>query len=156
MLAPPPAWRGLCAPDAGFPLVGYASLVPDESSRSQITPLAKRVARWRPHSNRQRWLVVAVPVILECAAAIAIPEQRSALVAGVPGLVLAGWMSSESRSSRRAHEALASRLSAHPRDDIPAGVIDLLVAGKRIQAIKRYSKMTGISLKEAQDLINTL
>ncbi len=65
-------------------------------------------------------------------------------------------MSSESRSSRRSREALATRLSARPRDDIPTGVIDLLVAGKRIQAVKSYSELTGISLKEAKDLINTL
>jgi ribosomal protein L7/L12 len=63
---------------------------------------------------------------------------------------------SESRSSRRSREAIATRLATRPRDDIPAHVIELLVAGKRIQAIKRCSELTGTSLKEAKDLINSL
>ena len=136
--------------------VRYALLVPDESSRNHITPLVKRVARWHPRSNRQRWLVTLALVILIYVAAIVIPSQRPVLVAGIPALVIAGWMSSESRSSRRSREALATRLATWPRDDIPAHVIDLLVAGKRIQAVKCYSELTGTSLKEAKDLINTL
>jgi hypothetical protein len=130
--------------------------VPDESSRNHITPLVKRVARWRARSNRQRWLVILALVILNCVAAIAIPSQRPVLLSSIPGLVIAGWLSSESRSSRRSGEALATRLATRPRDDVPAHVIDLLVAGKRVQAIKRCSELTGTSLKEAKDLINSL
>jgi ribosomal protein L7/L12 len=64
-------------------------------------------------------------------------------------------MVSESRRSRRERDALATRL-ALSRGDIPAPVIDLLLAGQKIQAIKCYREETGVSLKEAKGLIDSL
>ncbi len=65
-------------------------------------------------------------------------------------------MVSESSRSRRQSEARATRVARFSRDDIPAHVIDLLLAGKKVQAIKCYREQTGTSLKEAKDLIDSL
>jgi ribosomal protein L7/L12 len=51
---------------------------------------------------------------------------------------------------------LAARLAALPRDDIPADVIGLVAAGKKIQAIKRYRELTGTDLREAKAVIDGL
>jgi hypothetical protein len=136
--------------------VRYASLVPDESPGGHITPLVKGAVRWRARSNRQVWLVTLALVIATCVAAITIPSHRSFLLVNVVGLVITGWMNGESRGSRREREALAARLVTQPRDDIPPHVIDLLIAGRKIQAIKRYRELTGTSLKEAKGLIDSL
>jgi ribosomal protein L7/L12 len=65
-------------------------------------------------------------------------------------------MFTQRRRSRLEREALATRLAALSRDDVPANVIDLLVAGKKIQASRRYRELTGTSLQEAKALIDTL
>lgn len=116
----------------------------------------RRPARWRPRSNRQIWLITLALVIVACAAAISIPSARPELLASIFGLGCAGWMASESRSSRLEREARATQLAGFSRDDIPAHVTDLLLAGKKIQAIKYYREQTGTSLKEAKDVIDSL
>jgi len=95
-------------------------------------------------------------MILTCAWAIAVPSTRPTMLGGVIGLAATGFLSTESRRSRQEREALASRVAALPRDDIPADVIDLVLAGKKIQAIKRYRNLTGTSLVEAKALIDGL
>ena len=115
-----------------------------------------QAARWRAPSDRQVWLVVLALVIVTCAEAIAIPAKRSALPSGVIVFAYLGWMLTESRRSRRERDALATRLAALSRDDVPANVIDLLIAGKKIQAIKCYRELAGTSLQEAKTLIDSL
>ena len=39
---------------------------------------------------------------------------------------------------------------------VPAGVREFAHAGKRIQAINLYRELTGVSLKEAKDVVDTL
>lgn len=135
--------------------VVYASLVPDESRRKWIARTGKQAARRLPRGNRLIWLVILVLVIVACAEAVATPSKRTELLSGIIVLVGSGWMVSESRRSRRERDALATRL-ALSRGDIPAPVIDLLLAGQKIQAIKCYREETGVSLKEAKGLIDSL
>jgi ribosomal protein L7/L12 len=91
-----------------------------------------------------------------CAEAIAIPAKRPALLSAVIVLVSLGMMSTESRRSRREREALAARLATLSRDDVPANVIDLLLAGKKIQAIRSYRELAGTSQREAKTRIDSL
>jgi ribosomal protein L7/L12 len=60
------------------------------------------------------------------------------------------------RRQRREHAALAARLATVSRDDIPADVIGLVAAGKKIRAIKRYRELTGAGLREAKVIIDSL
>jgi hypothetical protein len=110
----------------------------------------------RPRSSRQILTVTLALVIVACGAAIAIPARRPELLAGIFTLGCAGWLVSEGSRSRRQREARATRVARFSRDDIPAHVVDLLLAGKKIQAIKCYREQTGSSLKEAKDLIDSL
>jgi ribosomal protein L7/L12 len=98
-----------------------------------------------------------LPLILAmCAWAVVVPSTRPTLLGGVIGLAATGYLSTESRRSRHKREALAIRLATMPRDDVPADVVDLVLAGKKIQAIKRYRKVTGTSLVDAKALIDGL
>jgi ribosomal protein L7/L12 len=100
----------------------------------------KPAARWRPRSHRQIWVIIPRPVLL-CSNI---------------GLVAAGWIATETRRSRLEREALATRLATLSRDDIPAHVIDLLLAGRKIEAINCYREQAGTSLRDAKDLIDSL
>jgi Ribosomal protein L7/L12 C-terminal domain len=40
--------------------------------------------------------------------------------------------------------------------DVPPGVRELARAGKAIQAIQLYRELTGVGLKEAKDVVDTL
>ena len=111
---------------------------------------------WRARSERQIWLATLTLVIVTSAEAIATPAKRPALLSVVIVLVSLGRMSTESRRSRREREALATRLATLPRDDVPASVIDLLLAGKKIQAIRSYRELAGTSLREAKARIDSL
>jgi hypothetical protein len=130
--------------------------VPDESRRNRTIHLVKQAARWRARSNRQVWLVTMALMLAMCALAIPVPSTRPTLLCGVIGLAARGYLSTESRRSRHERETLADRLATMPRDDVPADVIDLVLAGRKIQAIKRYQKLTGTSLVEAKALIDGL
>ncbi len=112
--------------------------------------------RWRARGNRQIWLVTLTMMFVFGVVAVAIPAARPTLLCGVIGLALNGWWSTEGRRSRREREALAARLAILPRADIPADVIDLVLAGQKIQAIKRYRQLTGTGLAEAKGLIDGL
>jgi ribosomal protein L7/L12 len=57
---------------------------------------------------------------------------------------------------RRERAALVARLGALARDDIPADIIGLVAADKRIQAIKRYRQLTGVGLRQAKAVIDSL
>jgi ribosomal protein L7/L12 len=117
--------------------------------------LVTRVIRWRPQGDRQVWLIVLVPVIAAGAEAIVVPAKRSALLVAIAGLVGTGFLVTAGRR-RRQRAALAARLAALPRDDIPADVISLVVAGEKIRAIRRYRELTGTGLREAKAIIDTL
>ena len=39
---------------------------------------------------------------------------------------------------------------------IPADIVDLVRAGNKIEAIKRYRELTGVGLKEAKDAIDEI
>jgi ribosomal protein L7/L12 len=43
-----------------------------------------------------------------------------------------------------------------PEPDLPAAVLQELLAGRRIQAIKEYREATGVGLKEAKDAVELL
>jgi ribosomal protein L7/L12 len=40
--------------------------------------------------------------------------------------------------------------------EVPPEVRDLVRAGKKIQAINRYRELTGVGLKEAKDVVDTV
>lgn len=87
--------------------------------------------------------------------AVVIPNTRYVLLPWTAAFICLRFFFKESRRSRRSREALADRLAAE-RDDIPADVISLVAAGKRIQAIKRYRDVAGVDLKEAKTVIDSL
>lgn len=128
----------------------------DGFSNARIVHLVTRAARWRPRESRQVWLVVLAPVIAVCAEAIAVPAKRSALLCAAVGLISLGFWVTERQRQRRERAALAARLAALSRDDIPADVIGLVAADRKIQAIKRYRELTGTGLREAKAVIDSL
>ncbi|HUC26325.1 MAG TPA: hypothetical protein VMA73_26785 [Streptosporangiaceae bacterium] len=128
----------------------------DETPRSGIISMARQAVRWRARSNRQIWLIYLALVIMTCTEAILLPSKRQVLPYMVIGLLATAWWSTESRRSRREREALAARLASTPRDDIPADVTDLVAAGKKVQAIKRYRALTGAGLRDAKNVIDGL
>jgi ribosomal protein L7/L12 len=65
------------------------------------------------------------------------------------------WVTGRIRQ-RREHAALTARFTALRPGDIPAGVIELTAAGKKVQAIKRYRERTGAGLREARTVIDSL
>lgn len=79
------------------------------------------------------------------------------------GLILAGAAVSaaaflEGRKHRgRQESGWYQRISAvADAEGIPADVLGALLAGRRIQAVKRYRDLTGTSLKEARSVIDGL
>jgi len=130
----------------------------DGFSNARIVRLVTRAARWRPRGSRQIWLIVLALVIAVCAGAIAIPAKRSALLCAAIGLIVVGFDVTGRQRQRRHREraARAARLAALSRDDIPADIIGLVAADKKIQAIKRYRELTHAGLREAKDVIDSL
>jgi ribosomal protein L7/L12 len=126
----------------------------DGFSSARIVYLVTQATRWRPRGSRQIWLVVLAVVIAICAEAIAIPAKRSTLLCAVIGLIGMGFWGTGRQRSERA--ALAARLATLSRDDIPADVIGLVAADKKIHAIKRYRELTGADLREAKAVIDGL
>lgn len=135
---------------------GYSLLVPDESRSNWISRMPMQAGRWFVPSLRKVWLLTLVALIVACAVVIANPSKWPALLYCLVILTGAVMMTIDSRRGRRDREALATRLATRPRDDIPAQVIELLLAGKKIQAIKSYQELTSTSLKEAKALIDSL
>jgi ribosomal protein L7/L12 len=125
-------------------------------SSSRIVHLVTQTARWRPKSNRQIWLIVSALVVAACAETIAVPAKRDSLACAVAGLIGVGLWITGRRRQRREREALAARLAAVSSDDIPADVIGLVAASKKLHAIKRYRELTGTSLQEAKVIIDSL
>lgn len=136
--------------------VVYASFMRRGFSSAQIVQLATRAIRWRPRGSRQIWLVVLAVAIVICAEAIAVPAKRPALLCSVSGLAALGLWITDRQRQRSERAALAARLATLPRDDIPADVIGLVTAGKKIQAIRRYRELTGVGLPEAKAVIDGL
>jgi hypothetical protein len=134
----------------------YPSFMPAGIPRARIVRLVTRAGRWRPRGTRLGWLIVTALAVAICAEAIAIPAKRSALPGAVIGLIGMGLWVAGRQQERRGRAALAARLAAPSRDDIPADVIALLAAGKKIQAIKRYRELTGTDLREAKTAIDSL
>jgi hypothetical protein len=114
-----------------------------------------RAARWRP-TNRQIWLTVLASAILACGAATAMPVKRTDLLPGVLAFVIAGYLVTDLRRERQRREELAACLARVPRDSVPADVIALIATGKKIQAIKCYRDLTGVSLRQAKAIIDSL
>jgi ribosomal protein L7/L12 len=78
------------------------------------------------------------------------------LLCAVTGLIGTGlWVTGRQRQ-RCERAALAVRLATLSRDELPADVIGLVTAGKKIQAIKRYRELTGVDLREAKAVIDGL
>jgi ribosomal protein L7/L12 len=130
--------------------------MPMRSPRIPVVRVVTQLARWRPGSDRQIWLIVLVLVIAICAEAVVIPAKRAALPCAVTGLAGIGMWATGRRRERREREALAAGLAAVSRDDVAAEVIGLAVTGKRIQAIKRYRELTGASIREAKAVIDSI
>jgi ribosomal protein L7/L12 len=130
--------------------------MPVESTRTRIVRLVTQTARWRLRSNRQTWLILSALVIATCAEAIAIPAKRGTLACAAAGLIGMGLWITGRRRQRREREALAARLAAVSRDDIPAEVVNLVAAGRKIQAVRRCRELTGASLQEAKVIIDSL
>jgi hypothetical protein len=112
--------------------------------------------KWRPQTNRQKWLAALTVTVAACAAAIVIPSLRSSLLPLAGYSILIGWLATEGRRSRREREALAVRLAALPPGDVPADVVTMVASGKKIQAIKRYRQLTSTTLSEAKAYIDGL
>lgn len=147
---------GSAGRDPPFTDVVYASIMRDGFSNARIVHLVTQATRWRPRESRQTWLIVLALVIAICAEAIAIPAKRSALLCAVIGLTGTGFWITGRQRQRRERAALTARLATLSRDDIPADVIELAAAGKKIHAIKRYRELTGAGLREAKDVIDSL
>jgi hypothetical protein len=130
--------------------------MPDEPLPTPSTGAIGRAAKWRPQTNRQKWLVVLTLAITACAGAIVIPSMRAGLLSLAGYSIVMGWLATDSRRSRRKREALALRLAALPPGDVPADIVSLVASGKKIQAVKRYSHLTGVSLGEAKAYIDGL
>jgi ribosomal protein L7/L12 len=127
-----------------------------ESLHARIAHIVTAAGRWRPRSNRQIWLVVWALVIAACAEAIAVPAKRDGLACAVAGFIVMGLWATGSLRQRRERQALAARLATVSREDIPADVIGLIAADKKIRAIKRYRELTGAGLREAKAVIDSL
>lgn len=127
-----------------------------ESPRTRTLPLVRQAARWRPRSNRQIWLIVSVLVIATCAEAIVIPAKRDGPACAVAVLIGMGLLVTGHRHQRAERAALAARRATASRDGIPPDVIGLVMAGKKIRAIARYRELTGVGLKEAKVIIDSL
>jgi ribosomal protein L7/L12 len=128
----------------------------DGFSGARIVHLVTQATRWRARGSRQIWIFVLALVIAICAEAIAVPAKRSALLCAVTGLIGMGLWVTEWQRQRGGRAALAARLATLSRDDVPADVIGLFAAGKKIQAIKRYREPTGADLREAKAVIDGL
>jgi hypothetical protein len=114
----------------------YDSRMSDESPRGRIERLIARIAGWRPRSVRQIWLIVLVAVIIAAAEAIVIPAKRVALPCAVAIFVIVGLAATGSHrqrlGDRRAAELIAASVS---RDGVPAEVIGLAAAGRKIRRL---------------------
>jgi ribosomal protein L7/L12 len=84
------------------------------------------------------------------------PAKRGTLACAAVGFIGMGVWITGRRRERKEREALADRRAAAARDDIPADVIDLVAAGKKIHAIKRYRELTGVRRQEAKAIIDSL
>jgi len=123
--------------------------------RTRILHLVRQAARWRPRNNRQIWLIVSSLVLVVCVEAMVIPAKRDGLAYAVTVPIGMGLLVTGHRRQRRERAALAAR-ATESRDGIPADVIRLVVAGQKIRAIKRYRELTGVELKEAKVIVDSL
>jgi ribosomal protein L7/L12 len=130
------------------------SFMRDRFSFTRIVRLVTRATRWHHGGSRQVWLIVLALVIAVCAEAVAVPARRSGLVCVAIGLLAIGFDVTRRQQQRRERAALAARLATLPGDDIPADVMELIAADKKIQAIKRYRQLTGAGLREAKAVID--
>jgi len=127
----------------------------DGFAAARIVHLVTQATRWRPRGS-QVWLIVLALVIVVCAEAVAIPAKRPALLCAVIGLIGMGFWVTGRQRQRHEHAALTARLATLPPGVIPADVIGLLAADKKIQAINRYRELTGANLREAKAVIDSL
>jgi hypothetical protein len=127
----------------------------DGSPFARTVRLVTRATRWRHRESRQVWLIVLALVIAICAGAIAVPAKRSDLLCAVIGLIAIGFDVTGRQRRRGERAALAARPVALWSDDLPADVIELIAAGKKIRAIKRYRELTGAGLREAKAVIDS-
>jgi hypothetical protein len=123
----------------------YSSLMPDESLRTRTMRGVTAPTRWHP-SDRRIWSIMLALSVATWTAAIFIPRLPwgSAIILYV---LAAEWVTDRRRRKRQAAAAMS-------RDDLPADVISLIQAGKRIKAIQLYRDHTGLSLREAKNHID--
>jgi ribosomal protein L7/L12 len=127
-----------------------------ESPDARTGRLARRAAQWIAGHGRQVWLIVLSLTIAACAAAVALPAKRDSLLSAAITLIFAGFWTAGARQRREERTALTARVAALSRDDVPADVIELVAAGKKIHAVKRYRDLTGTDLREAKAVIDSL
>jgi ribosomal protein L7/L12 len=56
----------------------------------------------------------------------------------------------------RTLDAIAKHLAVSIPDEVDPKVLELAIAGKKIEAIKAYRELTGVSLKEAKEYVESL
>jgi hypothetical protein len=102
--------------------------------------------RWAIRSYRQVWLVALALVVFTCVEAAFIPTKRQSLPGAVLSIAMCGlW--AKGRLDKRGKEQAVAAASPY---ELPAEVVSLVAAGKKIQAVKRYRDLTGLSLQEAK------
>lgn len=113
--------------------------------------------------DRTIWIIAAV-VALACAVeAIFVPHKRGALIEAALCMPIVAWAVIDLRRRPRRRRELRERaalvsaqVAAMSRDDVPADVLALVAADKKIEAIRRFRELTGAGLKESKDFIDAL
>ena len=106
--------------------------------------------------NRTIWIIAAVVALACVVEAIFVPHKRGALIEAALCTPIVAWAVIDLRSRRSQREARAARLAAVSRDNVPADILALVAADKKIQAIKRYRELTGVTLQEGKAFIDSL
>jgi hypothetical protein len=127
--------------------------MPDEWRLTQFLRRLTEAAE-PPWTDRQILLFLLAVISVTGTEAVFIPAKRGALPA-VAFVAISAFLVLRSRR-RQEPPPPAALLAAVARDDVPADVIALVAVGKKIEAIKLYRRLTGASLREAKDFIDSL
>ncbi|HWP58544.1 MAG TPA: ribosomal protein L7/L12 [Candidatus Acidoferrales bacterium] len=102
-----------------------------------------------PSGVLQLWDLLWIFVVVSAAAAVA------SLIA--TALERARWSRLEGKIDRLLDGASTAREKAEAAPaDVPAGVLEALERGNKIEAIKRYRAVTGVDLAEAKAFVERL
>jgi ribosomal protein L7/L12 len=105
-----------------------------------------RAERWAIRSYRQVWLIALALVVVTCVQAALVPAKRQSLPWAVLSIATCGMWATGRLDKRGKEQAVA----AASHYELPAEVVGLVAAGKKIHAIKRYRDLSGLSLQEAK------